>query len=316
MICQECGSHLAPAVRFCTSCGLRVSGDSTPLKVEPVALEAEPPRLAVEPAARQPEPKAPAVAPVPTIPGAGQDGGASQNVAPAGNSRATPFPPPPSDPLPKRPSGSSPPPVVHSRRTRGLVLVAILVVSAAVVVGMLLGRRGSQPVLATPAHPVTPTSPSSAEAITPPSLPTVPPPAPVDPEITAAATLQNQRAEDLARVSITGMWAAQLASKYDGITDPDQLTSAGTHVFRNTDILTETQRLRSENPSSVSTALLLSTDYGNKHTFQGHVLWVTFAIGSFSSSAEVTSWCSSRFPQLSGKVLLNQCAARQLDPPS
>jgi len=62
--------------------------------------------------------------------------------------------------------------------------------------------------------------------------------------------------------------------------------------------------------------LLLSTHYGNKHLFNGHVLWVTLAAGDFMSEADVLYWCSREFAPLTGQALLNVCTARQLDPPA
>jgi hypothetical protein len=61
--------------------------------------------------------------------------------------------------------------------------------------------------------------------------------------------------------------------------------------------------------------LLRSTDYGKRQVYNGQPLWVTFALADFTGKQDVLDWCASRFPDMSGKELANQCAVRKLEPP-
>jgi len=134
------------------------------------------------------------------------------------------------------------------------------------------------------------------------------------PESPALAQLEALRERDLQTVRFTGQWVAQLASKSVGIVDPLQLASNGSHVFYAQDILAEHLALRQGDDVGAPVVLLLTTDYGERRTYQGEALWATFALGSFGSAADVRSWCSQRFPERSGDALVNACAPRQLEP--
>jgi len=134
------------------------------------------------------------------------------------------------------------------------------------------------------------------------------------PESPALAQLEALRERDLQTVRFTGQWVAQLASKSVGIIDPLQLASNGSHVFYAQDILAEHLALRQGDDVGAPVVLLLTTDYGERRTYQGEALWATFALGSFGSAADVRSWCSQRFPERSGDALVNACAPRQLEP--
>jgi hypothetical protein len=136
----------------------------------------------------------------------------------------------------------------------------------------------------------------------------------VDTEQAALDALGEIRDQDLSSVSFNGQYAAQLASKTPGISDPFQTTEAGSHEFRATDILAEHRALRTGTTDGTPIVLLKSTDYGKRQEYQGAALWVTFAVGTFADRAEVLDWCATRFPDLSGEELTNQCAARKLEP--
>jgi hypothetical protein len=134
-----------------------------------------------------------------------------------------------------------------------------------------------------------------------------------DDEAAALAELNRIRSEDLPTVSFAGQYVAQLASKIVGIVDPDQTAPAGSHTFYAADILAEHRKLR-DGTAGTTVVLLLSTDFGKRQLYQGEPLWITFALGDFPNREAVTQWCAARFPELSGKELLNQCAVRKLEP--
>jgi hypothetical protein len=142
----------------------------------------------------------------------------------------------------------------------------------------------------------------------------MPSPSTVDKEASALAELNRLRAEDLPTVRFDGRYVAQLASKSVGISDPYQIAANGTHTFYASDILAEHEALRNGDNPGARVVLVLSTDYGHRQLYRGQPLWVTFALGSFDSPDAVASWCRSRFPQLTGYVLTNQCTARTLVP--
>lgn len=254
------------------------------------------------------------------------------NATPApwlGNNAAVPEPVATKQPRPDlgSPFSGAPalvaPAVKSSRRWWAGLLVALLVLvalvggvalghrdgSSAVEAGQLTGVNSSSQPASTPANGQQPTeAPTEAPAEAP-----APPP---DPEPEALSALRQQRATDLANTPLDGQWVAQLASKYDGIVDPLQTSASGSHTFHNVDILAEFRGLQGLNLGGANLALLLSTDYGQRRTVSGHVLWVTFALPGLSSKSEVESWCGTSFAPLTGQALLNVCAARQLNAPS
>lgn len=128
----------------------------------------------------------------------------------------------------------------------------------------------------------------------------------------AQAELDSLAQEGLNEVALDGQWAAMIASKYDGVRDPLQETSKGKHVFHYADILAEHQELKNEDNLGTEVVLLRSTAYGRRIKAHGKVLYVTLALGSFSSKQEVLSWCPSRFADLSGARLANHCVATRL----
>jgi hypothetical protein len=136
-----------------------------------------------------------------------------------------------------------------------------------------------------------------------------------DTETAALEELSRLRDESLQLVTFDGRYTAQLASKSVGIVDPYQTTASGSHTFQGADILAEHQELRDATTDGATVVLLLSTDFGKRQLYRGRPLWVTFALGDFATGAAVTRWCAARFPDLTGKELLNQCAVRKLEPP-
>jgi hypothetical protein len=137
--------------------------------------------------------------------------------------------------------------------------------------------------------------------------------APVD---DALDQLEQTSRQDLTQVSLNGQYVAQLASKYPGIVDQQQETATGSHTFQAADILAEYERLRDDPANGQAQVVLLrSIDYGIRQRYQGHALYVTFALDDFGSSQSVRSWCVKRFPSLSDAAREDQCAVRRLKPP-
>lgn len=126
------------------------------------------------------------------------------------------------------------------------------------------------------------------------------------------AALQAARDGSRQQVTLDGHWAAQLASKYDGIVDPLQTTASGSHTFAYPDILTEYQQLRAAHGDSV--IVLHGTDFG-RQVQRSKPVFVTLYDGGFSSSAQAQAWCARAFPGVTGKALANKCVPRSLRTP-
>jgi hypothetical protein len=161
----------------------------------------------------------------------------------------------------------------------------------------------------------TATTPASSPPTTPPT--TSPTPSPTaDVQAEALAELEQIYDGDRGSVSFNGQYAAQMASKYPGITDKLQTTASGSHRFLASDILAEYRELSTGHGGGTHPVVLLkSTDYGKRQLKNGHVLWVTFALGDFPTADSVTAWCNREFADLSPDERLNQCAVRRLQPP-
>jgi hypothetical protein len=209
-----------------------------------------------------------------------------------------------------------------------VVTAAVMVVGIGIAAVRVYHGDRSRPTAQVPAagpagavNPVNPVTPPVA-ATTGPSADTTPSPSPspsvdssVDSEATAVQTLTALRLQDQPTFQFTSQYAAQLASKVVGISDPYQTAANGTHTFYAADILAEHLALRQGDNLGARVVLVLSTDYGKRQLYQGQPLWVTFALGAFDSAGAVSAWCARRFPQLSGDLLTNQCTARKLEPP-
>jgi hypothetical protein len=194
---------------------------------------------------------------------------------------------------------------------------AVLLAAAVTTVSVHAATQDPPPVAEQPAvvpeETVTPEYAPDYATPTEPAEESTPEPT-VDDEQAALAALEDLHSQDLPTVTFDGRYAAQLASKNPGIRDDYQTTASGSHVFQATDILAEHRSLRSGTDDGTLVVLLKSTDYGKRQEYRGAPLWVTFAIGDFADRAAVLDWCASRFAELSGQELANQCAARKLEP--
>jgi len=226
------------------------------------------------------------------------------------------------------PAASAPPPPAVVPRRAGLKIALVVAVAVGlggvgIAAATTVGGRGRSPAAAPVTAPVTaaPTLPPTVPPAPPAVVTSAPAPAPVtttppgaDPETEALAALESIRARDRPAVRFVGQYAAQLASKSVGISDPFQTTSAGAHTFGAADILAEHQALRGLGSQGVTIVLVMSTDFGKLQLYQGLPLWMTFALGDFASVDAVNAWCADRFPALSGDALKNQCLPRRLEP--
>ena len=117
----------------------------------------------------------------------------------------------------------------------------------------------------------------------------------------------RKRQHDSSSIRFGGRRVAMLASKWDGIVDPQQRAANGTRTFYYSDILAEHEDLgRRVGTVRLALASDLFSQPGSRET------WVTFYDGAFSSDAAVRSWCAKTFPGLSGNALNNQCTPKQL----
>lgn len=126
------------------------------------------------------------------------------------------------------------------------------------------------------------------------------------------AALQAARDSSRQQVTLDGRWAAQLASKYDGVVDPLQRTAAGSHTFGYPDILTEFEQLRAAYGNAV--IMLNATDFG-RQVESPKPYWISLYDGGFTTSAQAQAWCEQQFPGTTGKALANTCLPRSLPAP-
>ncbi len=168
-------------------------------------------------------------------------------------------------------------------------------------------RPVSRPTATTRRPTPTATSATPTPNPTPTPTPTPTPSATTDPQIAALVSL-NQKADADRSVAIAkGQWVAQLASKWVGITDPRQLAANGTHTFFAADIWAEHSELVSR-VSDATVVLRRSTEFGQKKSHDGEPYWTTQVVSpAFASQDEVTAWCASFYPDLSGEDLRNSC---------
>nr|NLI51585.1 hypothetical protein [Propionibacterium sp.] len=128
----------------------------------------------------------------------------------------------------------------------------------------------------------------------------------------AVALLEAEHVTGPALARLEGQWVAQLASKYVGIVDPQQVTSSGEHRFTARDIYAEHAALEAR-VTGAKVLLLDSRTFGNRRSFEGEPYWVTVAVDpSFGSADTIVAWCAKQFPELSGTALNNQCLPTQL----
>lgn len=138
------------------------------------------------------------------------------------------------------------------------------------------------------------------------------------PPAEAEAALDGRRSATLETVELDGRWVLQLASKYPGVTDPNQTTVAGSHTFELPDIEREHSDLRDLMAADgVPVLLLRASDFGSSSSSRRNQLWVTLADpGGLSSQDAARSRCAELFPGRSGDALKNVCVPRRLNPPS
>ncbi|MEV5208081.1 hypothetical protein AB0K35_11480 [Micromonospora sp. NPDC053740] len=241
---------------------------------------------------------------------------------------AVPSRPEPASPRSQQQTASPwipPPPTVASAPSSGLhrrrlmIVVgsaaAVLLALGATVASVNAATDDTSSVMPTAEQPIAPyptVEPEQTPDYTAPAETTIE--ETIDPEQAALNALNAQHDQDLPTVSFHGQYAAQLASKTLGISDPYQTNRSGSHIFQATDILEEHQALREGTTDGTAVVLLKSTDYGKRQVYNGEALWVTFALGDFANRDDVLAWCGNRFPQMSGAELGNQCAVRTLAP--
>lgn len=241
--------------------------------------------------------------------------------------------------FPASPAPSLPPGPPRSGKRTGIILgclagaVVVLALVLAYVLGAFNGPRDAvAPAPQAPSTPTASTSPgssiptsiSSSTAPAPTSMASTPRSAPTSASTSGSVITDPSQAQaeltrladtGRAQVSFDGRWVAQLASKYDGVTDPQLTAMNGSHTFRFPDILNEHLTLQRSAPAGTQVVLLRSTDYGKRSVVNGQPLWVTMALRpEFTSEAAVQSWCAQRYPAVSGKDLKNICMPNRLNP--
>ena len=322
----------------CTRCGATTSMTRCPFCGSSAMT---PPRSPATPASptifhdlyRTDPPAGPSGAPQPwsTAPPAGQQSSPAARHRAAEQQPAAWAPHPDSTPQPPAPGPTAAAP---DRKPRGLIIgigAAAVVALIALVWAFGVFTRPQQAVAPPQQAPATPsTSPSpapssaapssaasssAAPATTEPSPPASSAPSVITDPAQAQAKLAELADTGRGQVSFDGRWVAQLASKYDGVTDPQLTAMNGSHTFRFPDILNEHQTLQRSAPPDTQVVLLRSTDYGKRTVVNGQPLWVTMAVrADFTSEAAVQSWCAQRYPAVSGKDLKNICMPNRLAP--
>jgi len=208
------------------------------------------------------------------------------------------------------------------RRPRGLLALqlsaAVLGVALVALVAVLALRSGGSPGAGPTAAPAPGTSapvtspPGTADS-GPPSTGGASGPAATD-DAAALRELQALRAQGLAAHPPRGQWAAQLAAKSIGTTDPAQVAANGSHTFYAGDILVQSRRIAA-GPAGADVFVLRSDDYGKGSVdARGNPYWTTLAAGPFASAADVRTWCDSVFGDVPAATRGNACLPRQLLP--
>lgn len=215
------------------------------------------------------------------------------------------------------PGGSVNPPAQPGGTAVGAgAIVAWIVVGSIVAVGAV--AAASMWVLTSPQSPLwadrsaSPSSPTATSVVT--HAPSPATQKTVDPEDAALTQLSALAARDGARVSKHGQWVAQLASKWIGVRDPLQVTASGSHTFHATDILAEHEELASMLSGSTDVVLLDSRTYGKRSEHNGEAIWVTMALGDFSSESDVKDFCLALYPNLPSDERENSCMPNRLKP--
>ncbi|MCE1178377.1 MAG: hypothetical protein LWW86_05025 [Micrococcales bacterium] len=323
--CSSCGARREGASAFCGSCGHRFPDTASAGDTQIIPAQGDGSGWAPQEPAHQP------YAPP-------QQGYAAQ-----------PSPPPPAGPQQGWAASSAPAPrsssrpgwVVPAAAGAGVLLVTAgtyFALSArggdgkatdrpTVVVTATVAPTGTTPSASSSSSAASTSAPasSSASATMKNNAPGAPTPAPGVPTVNdqSGANATAKRNLELSRefeaengIDLDGHWILQLASKYDGVSDPRQIASDGSHVFRYVDIYAEYQRIAGNmGAKGVPVRLLLGSDFGKQLSFSDRT-WVTIADpGGISSKEAANDYCAQLFPNLSGKDLLNVCYPRQMTPP-
>lgn len=308
--CGGCGRERSPGARFCTGCGHAHPGDDGAAGVGTAS-------------------------PVPSWgPGGGGAGGWEDDAweattmvqAPRTPTPLQGYPPSPYSAQAPRPVSSygpypppSPSPPATGASGRGIAGPLIAAITAFVVLAGLVGvylwrDRTGQPT-SPPAAAAGSGGTAAAGSTTNPATPTTTTttttkPSPTVPE--ALRLLTEQRARDAALVRKDGHWTAQLASKYEGVVDPNQTNAAGGHTFGLEDILAEYRALRSRFGPAIR--LVVPVDIGREWS-RNEQLWITlYDPLTFADEDDVKVWCSIQFPGKSGADLINVCLPRRTKP--
>lgn len=124
-----------------------------------------------------------------------------------------------------------------------------------------------------------------------------------------------ERGEQLAPPN--GQFVAQLSSKYPGVTDKNQVSADGDHVFTATEIVNEYQQLHERFGGKV--VLVRAPHFGKQVDYPGlddpKNMFVTLYTGNFATCEEAKQWCQQQFPDKTGDALNGSCYPRQLVPP-
>lgn len=237
---------------------------------------------------------------------------------------------PPSQPWPAASQATADPhgPTAPGSDTSGrwtllivLVCVAVLLAITGIVLFVIKPfgsnpRQGASASIPAATAPAGVSSPRPTRTVTVTPSPTPTPSA--DPRTAAQQQLISARNSSLQGLDLDGRWALMLGSKYEGVTDPRQVTKSGSHTFGLPDIWDEhqdlTKKLQGEGINNV--LMLQSADFGQQKATPG-VIWVTIADpGGLHNYSEAQAECAQLFPNLAGDDLANSCVPRQLTPPS
>lgn len=197
-------------------------------------------------------------------------------------------------------------------------VVVAAAVASVVLVACAVASTRSATVVATPnLSPTSAAAPTPTATVIPPPTVTVTAVAPVDPSAQARTQMDQAYAASRTAFAADGRWVAQLASKWVGIVDPNQVAADGSHTFGAVDIWREYSQARDRFGPEV--LLHQSTDMGKQLSFPGkpdnEPMWLTVYYGSFADRASATQWCRQAFPSMAADQVVNFCFAKQAVPP-
>lgn len=127
----------------------------------------------------------------------------------------------------------------------------------------------------------------------------------------AQARLASERTSDMSSVPLDGTWAAQVASQYVGVTDPEINGGSPMSLL---DIWRHHEQLRNDPRFSGRRVVLVKqNDFGKIYRNKPEI-WITLVLLGANERASALQWCASAYStdvESAKKV----CAARQMDPP-